>query len=150
MLEQFRICDQKGVLGHRPQATGYGRFLESIATDRGCRDLPADYDNGCGIGHAIAYRRGHIGGSGTGSNHGDTHLTAGAGVSRCHETGALLVGRHDQWHGFIPVLVAMFSVITEHGVISREDGSATVAEYGVNTCISQHLDHHIGAGHGIA
>ncbi len=44
----------------------------------------------------------------------------------------------------------MFVVIAEHGIVSRQDCPAAVSENGIHALISQHLDDHLGAGHGLA
>jgi len=149
-LQLFRVRDQKGVFRHRPEAAGNRRFLESIRTDGRGRNLSANHDNGCGISHAIAYRCHRVGSAGPGSDHDHSDLTAGAGVSGCHKACPLLVGRHDQRHGFAPAGITVFIVISEHGIVSGQDCATAVAKNGIHTLLGQHLDNHLGAGHGLA
>ena len=73
---------------------------------------------------------------------GHAHPAAGPGISGGHEAGALLVGRDYQRHGGV-----VFLVVTEYGVVYRQDRAAAVPENRVDALIGEHLHQHIGARH---
>jgi hypothetical protein len=80
--------------------------------------------------------------SGTRSDQRDAHPAAGAGKSGGHESGTLLVRRHDQRHRR-----SMFLVIAKYRIVDRQDGAAAIAENRVDTLVGQHLHQHVGARH---
>ncbi len=67
---------------------------------------------------------------------------AGARKPRGHESGALLVGRDDQRHGGLVLLV-----VAEYGIVNRQYRAAAVAEHRVHALVGQHLDEHFRTRH---
>ncbi len=70
------------------------------------------------------------------------HPAAGACKPRSHESGALLIGRHDERHRGVVLLV-----VAEYGVIYRQNRAAAIAENGVDALVGQHLHQHVRARH---
>ncbi len=83
-----------------------------------------------------------IGCAGTGRDQGHADPAAGTRESRRHEPRALLICRDDQGH---PGLV--LGVVTEYGVVNRQNRAAAVAENRIHSLVGQHLNEHLRTRH---
>ena len=148
-LELGRIGHQEDMLGHRAHDRGHRGLLERIGPDGGPGDLPANYDNRYRICHAVAHGCNSVGGTGPGSHQAHPHLAARPRVAGRHESGALLVRRHDQ-RDLRLAHPGGGLVVEEDGVVGRQDRPAGVAEDRAHALIRQYLHDHAGAGHALA
>ena len=146
-FEPLRVRHQEHVLGDRTHDRGYRGLLERVRADGAGRDLAADDDDGDGVGHAVAHRGHRVGRARAGRHHDDADLAAGAGVTGCHESGALFVRGHDQRHGRAAVVACVQLVVAEYRIVGGQDRAAAVAEDRIDAFVRQHLHHDIGAAH---
>ena len=110
------------------------------------RNLTADDDDRNRVRHAVAHGRHAIRRARSGRDHDHADAAARARVARGHETGPLLVCRHDQWHR-LHAVARVRLVVAEHGVVGWQDRAAAVAENRGYTFVRQHLHDDVGAAH---
>ena len=144
------IGDQEHMLGAGTHDVADRRFLERVAADCHRAHLTADHDQRDRVGHRVAHRRDHVGGAGAGGDHRHADLAGGTRVARGHEARALFVGRHDQRHRLVAVVLQVCRVVAEHGVVHRQDGAAGIAEHHFDAFIGEYLHDHVGTTHRVA
>ena len=93
---------RKVLLGAGAHDVEHRRFLERIRSDRRSGNLSADQDDWNRVRHAIADRRHAVCCARTGCHNEHADLAARAGISGCHEAGALFVCRNDQFDRLHP------------------------------------------------
>ncbi len=146
LLELFGLRHEEYVLGDGAHDGRDRGFLERVGADSGRRHLPADDDDGNRVRHAVAHGCDRVRRARTRGDHDDTHLAACACVSRRHEAGALLVGRHDERHCGGAVVAPVRVVVAEDGVVGWQYRAARIAEDRVDAFVGEDLDDDIGAG----
>ena len=132
------------MLGARAHDIENGSLLERVGADGRAGHLPTDENQGNRVRRAVADGRDGVRRTGAGGDQGHADAPRGAGVSRRHESRALLVCGDDESnfvHGFTPF------VVVENRVVSRKNRASAVSEDRVHALISQHLDEYLAALH---